>query len=843
MSFILNITDIFYRIIRLKSYWILSVLFILSVSSCRINKHLSEDENLVSKNIIANKATGLEKADLEAFIRQKPNRKILQLFRFNLWLYNQVDQQKMIRKKEKRNARYDKINEKRIAKTDQKNKKRIAKGKKAKQPKLKNKDKLTFRESILEAGEAPVILDTFLTNITTKQLQRYVFSKGFFDSHVYDSVVIDQKNKRAKVYYFISESKPYLIRNVTYNFEDPLVDYFISNDTVNSLVKSGKRYDEEMLQSERTRITESQLNNGFYFFAPEYIYYMVDTNINGQFLDLTIGVKKYAEEYSESSDSLVYKNHPRFTINKIYLVPETVIGSVLNTDFPDTTYYNGLYFLHRTPLKFKQKELARAVSIYEGQLYQQSEAEATYKDLTSLRVFKSVAIQYTRTKGYSDKLDCYIVCQPQVKQALTLETEGTNTSGNLGLAGSLVYQNKNIFRGAELFEFKIKGAFAAQKQLNNVGTTTDIKNVKNTFNTFQFGPEMNIYFPRPLFPFTLFYYKKDANAKRYFSQPKTYLNMSLNYQSTQFYSRTISNIAYGFKFSNSKNVLNYEIIPFGTSFINATLTDTFKNTLINLKDYFLLNSFRNHVTTFTKLSVVFNDQNQTKKRNYTYLRINLTFSGNTLRGIYKATNQPTDTLGRYTIFNTPFSQFIKIDADWRRYFKIRTKSKLVFRVAGGIGKPLANLNVLPYEQSFFSGGPNSVRAWRARTLGPGSYKPNESDSRYDKIGDLQLESNIEYRFHIFKSFYGAWFLDAGNIWLLEPQSSKPNGDFQWNRFYKEIAMGSGFGLRWDFNFFILRLDAATRIYDPQYNIGDRWTFDKQPIKKTTILNFGIGYPF
>jgi outer membrane protein assembly factor BamA len=161
----------------------------------------------------------------------------------------------------------------------------------------------------------------------------------------------------------------------------------------------------------------------------------------------------------------------------------------------------------------------------------------------------------------------------------------------------------------------------------------------------------------------------------------------------------------------------------------------------------------------------------------------------------------------------------------------------------GIGKPLKNLNVLPYEQSYFSGGPNSVRAWRARTLGPGGYaQPDSINSKYDKIGDFIIEGNIEYRFHVFRSFYGAWFVDAGNIWLLHQDSQKPMGEFDITRFYKEIAVGTGWGIRWDLSFFVLRLDGAIPIVDPKYAEGNRWTFNKKPLRQFT-LNFGIGYPF
>ena len=176
--------------------------------------------------------------------------------------------------------------------------------------------------------------------------------------------------------------------------------------------------------------------------------------------------------------------------------------------------------------------------------------------------------------------------------------------------------------------------------------------------------------------------------------------------------------------------------------------------------------------------------------------------------------------------------------------KVRKLSKVVYRLAGGFGKPLKNLTSLPYEQSFFGGGPNSNRAWRARTLGPGSYaQPDSISARYDKIGNIQIESNIEYRFHIFKSFYGAWFADAGNIWLSYNDPNKPNGQFKLDKFYKEIALGSGFGLRYDFSFFVLRLDAAMRIRDPQYAENKRWVIGTQTLRESAILNFGIGYPF
>lgn len=826
-----------------KFYFLLSALFL---SSCNINKHLKDNEFLLTKNALKQNGTDIDNSELEAFIRQKPNRKVLKLVRFNLWLYNQVDKQKMLKKKEKRDARFDRINTKRLAKNAKKNAKRVAKGKQPKRANLKNKEKATFRESIMEAGEPPVILDTFLTKITKNQLQKFVFSKGYFDSKVRDSLFLDVKNKRAKTYYFISQSKRYSIQNISYKIDDPLIEYFILNDSISSLVKHNTYYDEDVFQKERERITESQLNNGFFYFAPEYVNYLVDTNLIGQKVDLTVGVKMYSKSFSETNDSLVYINHPRFYIENVYVIPENITdfkGRANEAYMKDTVEYNGLKILHNNKLLFHKKDLTRDISISPGQLYQQNFAEETYKGLSALKVFKSVYIQYVKNPYYSDKLDCYIVCQPQVKQAVTIETEGTNTSGNLGVAGSLVFQNKNAFKGAELVELKLKGSLTAQKQFNTT-QSADINNVQSTFNTIQFGPELNFTFPKPLFPFTLFYYKKDLNEKRYFVQPKTIVNLSVNYQSRPEFNRIISNISYGFKFKNNKGLFSYDVIPLEAYIVKAKLFGTFQSDLIKLNDFYLLNSFQDHITTLSKISATFNNQGLVKKRNLMYLRMSISSSGNILRGLYSVTNQPKDSQGRYLIQDVPFSQFVKLDVDYRFYFQIRKLGKLVYRLAGGVGKPLKNLTSLPYEQSFFGGGPNSNRAWRARTLGPGSYsQPDSVSSRYDKIGDIQIESNIEYRFHIFKSFYGAWFADAGNIWLSYKDANKPNGEFKLDNFYKEIAIGSGFGLRYDFSFFVLRLDGAMRVHDPQYAPGKRWVFGKQTLRESAILNFGIGYPF
>ncbi len=812
--------------------------------SCNTTKHLKENEYLVENNkITGTQKTNIQNDEVEAFIRQKPNRKILFLFPFNLWLYNQVDKEKLIRKKEKRDARFDRINEKRIVKNSAKNEKRIKKGKPTKEPKLKSKEKPTFRESILEIGEAPVILDSFITKQTSIQISRYLFSKGYFYAKVTDSVVADPKRKKAKVFYHLHPGNQYFINNIHYKITDEELSYYIFGDTAHCKLKTGAPFDATVMQQERERITAHLLNNGYYYFESDYIYFDIDSGLPDRKIDVTISSKKFPTFATADKDSITFVKHPRFYVNNIYIITENIKGSYQNEYFKDSIYHEDVIFLNNHALHYRYDVIAHNIEFFKGQVFQKALAEKTYKRLLNLGVFRTVLIQYVKNPRYNDQLDCYIICQPIIKQAINVETEGTNTSGNLGIDGSILYQNRNLLRGAELLELSLNGAIIAQKQFSDSKQTeiTNVSDVQETFNTIQVGPSLKFSVPRVVFPFSLFPFKKDAF-------PRTFVNTSLNYQSRPEFSRTITNVNYGFTFKTNKLKVKHDLVPIEVYMVNAKLTPNFRNDLVNINDFFLLNSFQDHITTLSKYTVTYNNQSvsngvNTSKKAVSFVKVSATSSGNLLRGIYDATGQPKDTLGRYLILNTPFAQFVKFDIDYRLYIPVRKRSRIVYRTAFGIGKPLKNLGVLPYEQSYFSGGPNGVRAWRARTLGPGGYsQPPTVTAKYDKIGDLFIEGNFEYRFHIFRSFFGALFADVGNIWLTHPDANKPNGDFQFDRFYKEFGMGSGFGIRWDLNFFVLRLDAAIPVADPAYPEGKRWVLDDQPFKRTT-LNFGIGYPF
>ncbi len=835
---------------------------LIYISSCNIRKSLSKfikgNQYVVAYVDIKNKDKAkLNEDEILTYVKQKPNSMILSNIPFNAWLYFQIDTQKMREAKEKRNLKYDAINKKRIEKAEKKNQKRLAKGKKPKEPKLKDKDKPTWRERLREIAEEPVIYDSILTQQSSIQIKKYLQTKGYFYADVKNKVVFNPALKTAYVTYEITAGKRKYITDIKYEIGDRDVLNTILKDSTHSLLKKGIPFDMDILSKERERISDYLQKNGYYYFAPEFIQYDADSITYAPNIRIIMHLNLFPTHADNNSDSLIYVTHPRYKIKKIYFVSEPFEGTIKNVYFKDTTKIKDVYFLHNEQLLFNSTSISSQIKIHTGDLFNREKAEETYRRLTNVGIFRSVLVQFEDTQEKDSSgfyhLNTYIITQTINKQFITIETEGTNTSANLGVDGSFIYSHRSLFGGGEKFDFRITGALIAQKQVfsnqqgitqSSLGNLTDVNNlsniistntIKNTFNTIQIGPELKISIPRDFFPFSLLKFKKDA--------ARTYFNTSLNYQSRIEFSRTISNLSYGFQFYTLDHKYRFDILPAELYLVQAYLNPSFRDNLLAIKDYMLLNSFITHITSNTKASVVFNTGIFNSKANKMqhYLRFTTTAAGMLLRELATVFNLPKDTLGRYHILHVPFAHFLKADIDYRVYMPMYKKSKIVYRIAGGLGIPLKNLNVLPYEQSFFAGGPNSVRAWRARSIGPGAYMPIDN-ARYDKIGDILIEGNIEYRFNIYQSYNGALFADAGNIWLLKPSPDKPGGNFNPIKFWNEFAVGAGIGFRWDFDYFLLRLDWAIPIKDPKYPEGQRFTFDKQPLKQS-IFNFGIGYPF
>ncbi|MEO6883111.1 MAG: BamA/TamA family outer membrane protein [Bacteroidia bacterium] len=780
--------------------------------ACNPTRRLHDGEFLLNKNIIVDKHTKIERAQIESYIKQKPNRKILGIVRFHLGIYNLVNE--------------DKANQKKIAhdkKIDAINLKRAAEGKK-----LKSKDHLTFDEWLLKIGEPPVIFDSTLMQKSAQQIHLFLNNKGYFDNTVRDSAVY--KGKQVTTYYLLQTKKPYYIRHVNYEFKDPQLQPIIYADSGNCLVNQGAIYDLDILEKERDRLTTLLNNDGYFDFTKNYIYYSVDTTIGNRMLDVTIDFSKYQQQVSGRSDSAIEIPHPRYRINNVF-VRTDYDPQKADKITEDTLNINDCFIIYSGKLNYRPNLFLNAIFIKKGDLYQLRNATDTYRRLSEIKAFKFINIRFVKQPG--NLLDCYIEVAPVVKQAFTIETEGTNTSGDLGVSGSVIYQNKNLFKGAEVLQISFKGGIEAQKLVTTTGPQTTVQNFL-PFNTLEFGPQATLTVPRFLTPIKVNAYKN--------ADPQTVFTSALNYQRRPDYTRYIANLTFGYTWKESIRK-THTLNPLEISFVKVGLQPAFESSLLQTKDLLLINSYTNHMVTDSRYTFQYNDQDINRKsHNFVFFIGNLESSGNILRAFDDFTNAVKNSEGSYQILNLPYSQYLRADVDFRYYRILTPHSKLVFRTVGGMGYALSNLDALPFEKAFYAGGSNDIRAWRARTLGPGAY--SATGETFDQVGDILMEGNMEYRFNIFRMLNAAAFMDAGNIWLRKPDPNRPGGEFNVNTFAGQIAIGAGLGLRVDFSFFIIRLDAAVPLKDPSYPINQRWQFGNHPLALSKInLNFGIGYPF
>ncbi len=766
----------------------------------------------------------LSESQLEAYIKQKPNTKILGLIPLHLLEYNLVDPEKA---KEKRLVKNQKIDEKnkRIA---EKNEVRIKEGKKPRAFKSKE-PKVFSREWLMGVGEAPVILDSNLMSGSLFQITKYLHTKGYFDGKVGDSVHISGNG--AEVIYIVRAGKPYKIRSVKYQLDDTSLAGIIYKDTVNSLTVRGDNFDEDILKAERDRMTKVLKDNGYYAFSKEYIDFDIDTNRSTKMVGLTVNVKKYAYADPVKTDSVIETEHHLYMINRV------IVQMGFNPSIPyvagDTTLENRYVIVGPVGgMAFLPKILLSKIYIKPGDLFRIASVENTYAGLNQMKQFRYVNIRWVLAKD-SNKLDCFIQLMPNTKQSFSTEVIGDNTGGFWGAQADGTYQNNNLLKGAEVLQVKLRYALQAQTLLPGeqpAGLVT--KSV--TFNTQDIGPEVGLLVPRPLNIFKLI----PVNPS--IANPQTSFKVLYDFQIQPDYQRDILTLSYGYDWNCWKHD-HINITLFEANFVNATTSQRFQDALRTTNDFFLENSFKNQLIPDSRITWIFNNQNLAKLHNYDYIKISLEGSGIALMNLVGHEVQKHDT-----ILGVPISHYIKADIDYRHFIVLSKDDKLAFRAILGAGIPLLNDagQQLPFDKSFWAGGSNDIRAWTARTLGPGA---NSNLVSVEQIGDIKMEANAEYRVNLIKFFGLAFFLDGGNVWLWNKNPSIPNGEFELSGrygFLNEMAVGTGVGFRFDFNYFVFRIDLGMPLVDPSSN--SEWKFSS--IHETaklnrTVLNIGIGYPF
>jgi len=756
------------------------------LSGCSGIRNIPEGKYLLDKNIIKTNRSELRE-NINAVIKQKPNRKIFGVFRFHLGVYNLANRGKSTKIKE------------------------------------------WFKKNI---GEEPVILDTLLTKRSTQQLGILFQKSGYFNAVLKDSVIY--VGKRAKVVYEINSGSAYQIRYIKYKISDKIIDSLVQECALNATIKKGDIYVESVIQKERERVNKFLRNKGFYGFNIQYIRFSADSSLKSNQVDLEMIISNPVQSTRDSIKTIGSKSHLKSYIKDIVVEMEYDPILQRNSMFQDTLLINGVNFISKidTSFLYKPKRLLDFIFIKRDSLFSQDNIDLTYQRLADLGIFKFVTIKLEQMP-ISDSitnlpLRCYILLSPQARQEYKLEAEGTNSGGNLGVSGTVVYRNKNMFRGAELFEFKFKGGLEVQRNLNN-NKVTEL-NQLGIFNTYEIGPEISLTFPRALWPFKIQEHRTTSNVI-------TAVSTGYNLQNRPEYYRRLANVSYyhSKKISRFNRVYYY---PVELNYLEVNLDSAFSEQLASLNDINLISGYTDQLIANGRFSYIYNNQIIGKQGNFTYFRLNIEFAGNTLALL---TNQNfSKTINeRKEILNIPYAQYLRPDFDLRQYKQFNKSSSLAARLVVGLGYSYGNSYVLPFEKAFYAGGPNDIRAWGTRRLGPGSSVDGDF---FERFGEFKVTSNVEYRFDIIRFFKGAFFADAGNIWLLNKSTNIQGGKLNSSEFLSEIAIGAGFGLRADFSFFILRLDGAIEVKDPSHDKGERWVMGQNKIG-SIIYNFGIGYPF
>ena len=700
-------------------------------------------------------------------------------------------------------------------------------------------------KKIRNVGEPPHLLDSAMVDLSANQIRRFLFSKGYFKAKV--EPVISVSKKRAHIDFKVAEGTPYQIRSIDRKFENgDIKDIFEREVLAKTAVKPNTQYDAAKLLDEREKLYVSMRNNGYYDYLRQYMRAGIDSTIDGALIDLKISVEN-------PSDSTIHK---RYQIDSVYMTIRNY--GTMSKKKPRRIQDSAkrLLFIDETN-SFRWKPLERYMYLRSGQYYSLQEENKSYDRLYEMNGFRSVKMQFV--KKDSNKLDVHYDFVPRPRMGNQIEGEYTFSSGMSGFNIGNTFSQRNIFGGSEQLEVKLRYGVLFDPRLAG-GLSSKIFN-----NDFQAG--VNLVIPRLMVPFHI-------NPGGKFGLPKTTYSMTLQlFDQDKTYSNRYFITSLNYSWYETENKY-HSFTPIVLEYRDGRLDSNFRNKLVQ-EGYqlYVRSNDRQYFGLGTQYTFILNGKKLNSKEDFQYFRGTLDVSGNVLDLISSLAKLPKNADGEKKIFGVPFLQYAKTEMDYRLYRNLGGNRQFVFRFNPGIAIPYGNNSkLLIFEKSFYSGGMNGIRAWQARTLGPGAYNRQSlsEDLRLnlrnlDQLGEIKLEANAEHRFRLLNNFLGAkmngaTFVDMGNVWRLKKDEElNPGGEFKFNKFLGQVAIGTGFGLRFDSDYFVIRLDAGLKLKDPQFSGADQWVikhfFDSKEFKAQYYethrpdrynfiqYNFGIGMPF
>ncbi len=671
-----------------------------------------------------------------------------------------------------------------------------------------------------KVGEKPVHLSDVDIPFNLDLIENTGENRGYFNiSASYDTL---PKNKKVKIKYNVSPRTQYLINKVTFPTDSTVLSTEINKTVDKTLLKVNEPFNLEVIKTERERIDASLKENGFYYFDPDNLIIQVDSTEVKHKVDLNLKVKNNTPELARK----------QFTIDKIYIFSDYNLRNnrnrrnLVRADV-DTLLWKENSYIIDPKKKFRPQIYDRALYFKSGDLYNRSNHNLTLSRLINLGTFKFVKNQFVLTDSLSNKFDVFYYLTPNDFKSLRLETLGkSNSASYVGGEVNFNWRHRNFLRGAELFAATLYTAIDFQ-----LGGNKDANNI------YRVGSRFSLTWPRIIAPF------KFESSSAFV--PRTRVELGYEFQNrTQLY--TLHNFNASFGYIWKENALREHDLKLIEITYVTPENETAKFEEQKADNPSLARITERQLIFGPVYSYTYTTTMLPKKHTFYYKGL-LDLSAN-LTGLISGAN--ADQKEPKTILGVPYSQYVKMEHDFRYYLKLDETSQIASRFIGGVAYPYGNSIHMPFSKQFFVGGSNSIRAFRARTLGPGSYDPRNDKSSFfhDQAGDIKLEANVEYRKKLVSFLNIAAFVDAGNVWLFNDEEGREGGKIS-KDFLSEIAVGAGIGLRFDFNILILRTDLAIPLRVPYYPKGDRWSFneinfkDKYWRRDNLMLNIAIGYPF
>ncbi len=666
-----------------------------------------------------------------------------------------------------------------------------------------------------KVGEKPVLLNDVKIKYNNDVLKSYLISQGYLQADVTGDTVI--KGKKGKAIYTANTGIRYKINSVTFPKDTGTLTNIINANKDKTLLKVGDYYDLDTYKRERIRIDNDLKENGYFYFSPDYLILQVDSTIGKNLVSIDVNIKNTAPDAGLKP----------YTISSINIYPNYNLrrDSLLRTLTPIKYNDFNIYDNRNT---FKPKLFDRLVFFKKGENYNRKDHNQSLNRMVNIGAFRDVRAEFLPIDSFrNNQMDLNIYLTPLKKNSLTFSVTGTNKSNNfVGSEVKLTQTTRNLFRGAEQLDVSVSGGFETQ-----------VSGIAKGLNSYSLTAEGKLTFPQFIVPF---YKPKVTNA----FIPKTIASLSyqlLNRGSQYALNAFKAEFGYNWKENIRKE---HTLNPISVNYVRTSFPDSnTKDSLFNANPI-LRTSLEPQFIIGSNYNFTYSTQMEESRRNTTYFNAGIETSGN-VWGLFTK----KDEFGRRGLFKTSLTQFIRLETDLRDYFKIKRNVTWASRLNLGYGYAYGNSTSLPFVRQFFAGGSNDNRAFRARSLGPGTYKVPENQTFSDQGGDIKMMLNTELRFKIVGVLYGAAFIDAGNIWLREEDPKRLGSGFKLSRALNELAVGTGVGLRIDAQIFVIRLDGAFPIRKPYLPNGERWVLkdvdfgSKAWRRENFILNIGIGYPF